>query len=357
MVELFVKSLSKSYGEVSAVKDVSFTVEDGSVMTLLGPSGCGKTTTLRCIAGLEKPESGLIKGGEKILFSSEEQKLVPAEKRSVGMVFQSYAIWPHMSVFKNIAYPLKIRKEKDSEIKSKVSKVIDMVQLEGLENRPATALSGGQQQRVAFARAIVAEPDFLLLDEPMSNLDARLRETMRHELRRLQKNLKITTLYVTHDRVEALFLSHKIGIMDKGELVQAGTPREIYSNPKNSNIATFLGQTNMMDADLVGIDGAEAKLETKMGGLFVKTSTGELSKKLTICIRPETVLITKEKAYDRNTFPGTVVSIAYFGDYSEYEVRCQDTTVKLHSSEDVKLQEHDQAWVYLPSNKITILPS
>jgi len=357
MVELSVEGLSKSYGTVDAVKDVSFTIEDGSIMTLLGPSGCGKTTTLRCLAGLEKPEKGLIKGGERILFSSEHEKIVPAEKRNMGMVFQSYAIWPHMTVFKNIAYPLKIRKESESEIRSKVKEVITMVQLEGLEDRPATALSGGQQQRVAFARAIVAHPDFLLLDEPMSNLDARLRETMRHELRRLQKNLKITTLYVTHDQVEALFLSHKIGIMDKGELIQAGTPQEIYSNPKNSNIATFLGQTNLMNGNLLGFDGGEAKVETKMGVVLVKTQNADLAKSLTICIRPENVLITKEKNYERNSFSGRILSASYFGDYSEYEVRCQDTTVKLHTSEDIRLQERDQAWVYLPSNKIVILPS
>lgn len=357
MVELSVKGLSKSYGGVNAVKDVSFTIEDGSIMTLLGPSGCGKTTTLRCIAGLEKPDKGLIKGGERILFSSEQAKVIPAEKRNMGMVFQSYAIWPHMSVFKNIAYPLKIRKEKDSEIRSKVKEVVNMVQLEGLEDRPATALSGGQQQRVAFARAIVAHPDFLLLDEPMSNLDARLRESMRHELRRLQKNLKITTIYVTHDQIEALFLSHKIGIMDRGELIQSGTPQEIYSSPKNSNIATFLGQTNLMNGNLLGIEGDQAKVETKMGVVGVKTTNKDLGKSLTICIRPENVQITKERNFERNTFQGTIVSAAYFGDYSEFEVRCQDTTVKLHTSEDVRLEEHDQAWVYLPSNKITILPS
>ena len=190
MVELSVEGLSKVNGALDAVKDVSFTIADGSIMTLLGPSGCGKTTTLRCLAGLERPDKGLIKGGDRILFSSEQEKVVPAEKRNMGMVFQSYAIWPHMTVFKNIAYPLKIRKEKDSDIRSKVKEVITMVQLEGLEDRPATALSGGQQQRVALARAIVAHPDFLLLDEPMSNLDARLRETMRHEAQKIAEEFE-----------------------------------------------------------------------------------------------------------------------------------------------------------------------
>src|SRR5438552_8042097 len=220
---------------VRAAQDVTFTVPEGKLFTLLGPSGCGKTTTLRSIAGLERPRVGEIAVNDRIVYSSAKGVFVTPNWRGFGMVFQSYAIWPHMTVFENAAFPLQVGDKRRSrqEIRDKVTRVLTAVQLEHLADREATKLSGGQQQRLALARALVMEPALLLLDEPLSNLDAKLRERMRFELKRLQRELKITTVYVTHDQSEALALSHEIGVMNQGRIQQIGRPRDIYDNPAN----------------------------------------------------------------------------------------------------------------------------
>ncbi len=249
-----VKSLVKIYEDgdnagVKAVNDISFNVEEGRFYTLLGPSGCGKTTTLRCIAGLEKANGGEILVAGKKVFSALDGTFVPAYRRPIGMVFQSYAIWPHMTVFENVAFPLRVGKQRfsnadDSERKSAAA--LAQVELGGYEERMATQLSGGQQQRLALARALVREPQVLLLDEPLSNLDAKLRERMRFELRELQRRLRITTLYVTHDQIEALSMSNVIAVMNSGVIVQEGAPRDIYLQPKTKFVANFIGSTNQM---------------------------------------------------------------------------------------------------------------
>ena len=235
---------------VKAAQDVAFAVPEGKLFTLLGPSGCGKTTTLRSIAGLERPVAGEISVDGRVVYSGKKNTFVPPNQRNFGMVFQSYAIWPHMNVFQNAAFPLQVRAKRleEKDIRDKVMRVLAAVGLADLAGRDATRLSGGQQQRLALARAIAMEPRLLLLDEPLSNLDAKLRERMRFELKRLQSEFKLTTVYVTHDQSEALALSHQIAVMSEGRIVQVGTPREIYERPRNKFVADFVGSSNFIDA-------------------------------------------------------------------------------------------------------------
>lgn len=234
------KSVKKSYGDVSVVKDFTFKANDGEFIAFLGPSGCGKTTCLRMLAGLEKNTEGEIYIGDRLVSKPDENLFIPPEHRNVGMVFQSYAVWPHMSVFDNVAFPLKIEKISKAEIQKRVEEVLSIVELDGLEKRMPNQLSGGQQQRVALARGLVAKPDVLLLDEPLSNLDAKLREKMRRDIRKIQKEFGITVVYVTHDQLEATEMSDRMLIMKDGHIVQAGTPEEIKNNPANSFVANFI---------------------------------------------------------------------------------------------------------------------
>src|SRR5437867_1917113 len=239
---------------VRAAQDVSFEVPRGKLFTLLGPSGCGKTTTLRSIAGLEKPISGEIAIDGRVVYSSSKGIFVAPNKRNFGMVFQSYAIWPHMNVFQNVAFPLEVRRLSRKEIRERVERVLTAVQLDHLVNREATKLSGGQQQRLALARALVMEPQLLLLDEPLSNLDAKLRDAMRTELKRLQRELSLTTVYVTHDQSEALALSHEIAVMNEGRIIQVGTPRQIYEQPHDKFVADFVGTTNFIGGTVTSVE-------------------------------------------------------------------------------------------------------
>ena len=234
------KNISKDYQGLSILRNLSFTVNDGEFVSFLGPSGCGKTTSLRMIAGLEKNSSGEILIGNEVISSPENNIYVPTKDRNLGMVFQSYAIWPHMNVFENIAFPLRMKKNAESEIKKQVEDVLAIVELAGLSNRMPHTLSGGQQQRVALARGLVARPKVLLLDEPLSNLDAKLREKMRKDIRNIQKMFKMTCIYVTHDQVEAFSMSDRIIIMEKGSILQFSTPDEIRQNPANEFVKDFI---------------------------------------------------------------------------------------------------------------------
>src|SRR5258705_2798066 len=276
---------------VKAAQDVSFTVEEGRLFTLLGPSGCGKTTTLRSIAGLERPRAGEISVKGRVVYSSSRRVFVAPNRRGFGMVFQSYAIWPHMNVFENTAFPLEVgdRRFSRQEIRDKVLRVLRAVQLDELADREATKLSGGQQQRLALARALVMEPQLLLLDEPLSNLDAKLRERMRFELKRLQRELRITTVYVTHDQSEALALSHEIAVMNLGRIQQIGRPRDIYENPSNQFVADFVGNTNFLDGTVVRQDALDhAVVRTDIGEISVKASRPlRPDERVAISIRPE----------------------------------------------------------------------
>jgi iron(III) transport system ATP-binding protein len=243
--------LTKRFGKVEAVNDVSFTVSRGDMISLLGPSGCGKTTTLRCVAGLDTPNDGRIMIGGMTVSDPSNGIEIPPEKRSIGMVFQSYAIWPHMNVFQNVAFPLKLKKMNRSDIQEKVSNTLNLVGLGAFSDRPATDLSGGQQQRVALARALVAEPHLVLFDEPLSNLDAKLRDYMREELLSLQKQINFTAIYVTHDQREALALSDHLIIMKDGRVDQIGRPDEVYNNPRTSFVADFMGASNTLEGSVV----------------------------------------------------------------------------------------------------------
>lgn len=234
------KQVSKSYQDQMILKDMSFTINDGEFVSFLGPSGCGKTTSLRMVAGLEKNSAGEISIGDEVISSPEKNLFIPTKDRKLGMVFQSYAIWPHMTIFENVAFPLRMAKMSDSEIKRSVEEVLELVELKGLSERMPSTLSGGQQQRVALARGLVARPKVLLLDEPLSNLDAKLREKMRKDIRQIQQHFKMTCIYVTHDQVEAFSMSDRIMIMQKGQILQFATPAEIRANPAGEFVRDFI---------------------------------------------------------------------------------------------------------------------
>ena len=301
-----IKNLHLTYhtdsGPVPAVRGVSIEIPSGGFHTLLGPSGCGKTSTLRCVAGLERPDSGEITLDGEIVFSSERGIYVPPYRRRLGMVFQSYAIWPHMDVFGNVAYPLKYggtTLPKGESIRDRVSEVLDMVGLRGLEKRPAPLLSGGQQQRLALARALVARAGVLLLDEPLSNLDARLRDEMRHEIRELTTRLRVTTLFVTHDQLEAFTMSDTIGVMNEGVLVQEGPPLSIYRSPTNQFVANFVGRSNVLEGKVCVApdeDSGLGEVDTPVGTLTCqfdqRFATGEA---VAVLLRPEDIEWPREE--------------------------------------------------------------
>lgn len=301
-----------------AVDRVSFSVKEGQVYTLLGPSGCGKTTTLRCIAGLERPDSGEIRIDGRPVSSSSGEEWVPPNRRAIGMVFQSYAIWPHMSVFENVAFPLRFGeglKVPAAEIARRVRKALELVQLGELEDRPAPHLSGGQQQRLALARALVMEPKVLLLDEPLSNLDAKLREEMRGELRRLIKSLGMTAVFVTHEQIEALTLSDVISVMNGGCIIQEGSPIEIYQRPTNPFVANFIGQSNFLDGDIAGSAIAETvQVRTAMGVLSCQ-ATADFSPgaRVVVAIRPEHITLSPADDSPHNRFSCTVSQASFIG--------------------------------------------
>jgi iron(III) transport system ATP-binding protein len=325
---IHVRNLTKTFegSTAAAVDNISFDVPDGDVLTLLGPSGCGKTTTLRMLAGLEVPTSGEISQGNTLVSSSDQNLFVPPEKRDAGMVFQSYAIWPHMTVFENISYPLVIRKLKKEEIRQRVSEVLELLGLEGYETRSATRLSGGQQQRVAIARALVARPALLLLDEPLSNLDAKLRAHMRVELLQLQRHLKFTTVYVTHDQAEALVLSDRILVMNGGVIQQAGTPREIFTRPSNRFVADFIGFANFVPGKVVDRSGTDHVVRVGGEGPVIHAQQGralETGAEVLISARPSALRLTRSDSsngHSEGELQGTVLSAAYMGEYIEYHV-------------------------------------
>ena len=312
---------------VKAAQDVTFTVPEGKLFTLLGPSGCGKTTTLRSIAGLEKPRVGEIAVNDRVVYSSSKGVFVTPNRRGFGMVFQSYAIWPHMTVFENAAFPLQVGDKKISkaDIRTKVMGVLKATQLDHLADREATKLSGGQQQRLALARALVMEPALLLLDEPLSNLDAKLREKMRFELKRLQRELGITTIYVTHDQSEALALSHEIAVMNEGRIQQIGSPRDVYERPANAFVADFVGSTNFMDGSVLGPDGTEGlyRVRTEIGDVTVlATERLAAQDKVLVSVRPEDVALTENRpGSGKNVWEGTVDQKVFLGEVVDFQVK------------------------------------
>jgi iron(III) transport system ATP-binding protein len=329
-----------------ALRGVDVEVAVGEFFTLLGPSACGKSTLLRCVAGLERPDEGEIWINDQVVFSSRSMAWVPGHRRDIGMVFQSYAIWPHMSVFENVAFPL-VRgraKKKAGEVRELVESALRMVQLEHLGSRSATLLSGGQQQRVALARALVREPKLLLLDEPLSNLDARLRDEMRKKMRSLQRTLGITTLYVTHDQVEALTLSDRVAVMQDGLVVQVGTPRELYQSPRHPFAAKFVGNANLVAGVVRRVEGTLASVETAVGEMAA-TGTGPLSpgQQATLAIRPEAIDLSPGRPGDRqNVLPVTVDEMMFVGEGMEGRVVVNDSVafdVRLHTVKELRRGE------------------
>jgi iron(III) transport system ATP-binding protein len=362
-----VKSLVKIFADgknagVRAVDRVSFNVEEGRFYTLLGPSGCGKTTTLRCIAGLEKADEGeIIVAGEKV-FSASNRTFVPAYRRPIGMVFQSYAIWPHMTVFENVAFPLRVGKQKISsdEIRRKVMTAVEQVELGGYEDRMATQLSGGQQQRLALARALVRQPKVLLLDEPLSNLDAKLRERMRVELRELQRRLGITTLYVTHDQIEALSMSNVIAVMSAGVTVQEGPPREIYLQPKTKFVAQFIGSTNQISGQVTnrGSDGIGI-VRTEEGeiscGILTELKAGD---KVVVVVRPESIVLHQNKpSHGDNILEGKIGAAMFLGEYVECTIELGKNVLETHQPHSLRVRRGDTVWVELPVGDCMALPA
>ena len=354
---LTVEKLSKTYdsdqGPVLAVRGISFTIEEGKFYTLLGPSGCGKTTTLRCIAGLEQPDSGEIVIGDDSVFDSAAGINIPGNRRDIAMVFQSYAIWPHMTVFDNVAFPLAHGRHKVSkdEIRRRVNDALEMVQLESMASRPAPYLSGGQQQRVAVARALVSQPRLLLLDEPLSNLDARLREDMRRELRSLVMRLNLTTLYVTHDQVEALSMSDRIAVMRNGLIVQEGPPVEIYMHPAEPFIAQFVGKVNLLKGRVLS-SGNETELglvEIGTGGLKCRIPDGlDEGDPVLLSVRPEHVeIFTGERPDAVNVLSGQLESAFYVGDAWECVIRVGEVTLQASVHEETTLLVGDDVHLAL----------
>src|SRR5581483_10501937 len=326
-------------GEVYAVRGIDLDVKQGQFFTLLGPSGCGKTTTLRSVAGLERPYQGELVVGDQLVLSCRRNVVVPPYKRDIGMVFQSYAIWPHLNVFENVAFPLReMKKSSSGDIRSRVRKALALVQLDGLEDRPAPFLSGGQQQRLALARALVKEPRVLLLDEPLSNLDAKLREETRFELRELVKRLGITTLYVTHDQLEALTMSDVIAVMDGGQIVQRGTPHDIYAAPKNRFVASFIGLSNFREGRGKAL-GAPGEVETSSGVIKCLLPDGAAAgDEVIVVIRPEDVTLNDGAAgANENMLEGKIEAIVFMGDALECQVAvgAKAIRLKLHPSSAV----------------------
>ena len=344
---------------VKAAQDVSFEVPRGMLFTLLGPSGCGKTTTLRSIAGLERPTAGTVTAEGRVLFSSEEGIFIAPNQRNFGMVFQSYAIWPHMNVFQNVAFPLQVRRDRPGKrvIDDKVMRVLAAVQLDHLAARDATALSGGQQQRLALARALVMEPQLLLLDEPLSNLDAKLREAMRFELKRLQRELKLTTIYVTHDQSEALALSHEIAVMNEGRVVQVGSPREIYERPRNRFVADFVGTTNFLDGAVLSAKGGNGccRVSTPVGMLEVQCDdTPDKDTAIVVSVRPEDVELSEQPpdpAGGYNVCMGTVTAKAFLGEYLDFQVKVGDHTLLARAHPSLRTPVGDPIHIRMKADK------
>jgi len=358
---LVVQDLVKDYpvakGWHRAVHGVTFGIPEGHFYSLLGPSGCGKTTTLRCVAGLERPDAGRILLDGTVV--AERTRALPPEKRDIGMVFQSYAIWPHMTVFENVAFPLRVGKTKvrKAELTRRVDEVLALVALDGLADRPATQLSGGQQQRLALARALIRRPKVLLLDEPLSNLDARLRDRMRTEIRDLQRLIGITTLYVTHDQVEALSMSNRIAVMDGGRIVQEGTPKEIYERPATRFVANFVGSANFMPGEVVE-HGMSGRMKVKAGGGVLEATCPKgisVGDQVTLSVRPENVRIHRQEPHVPNVLAGTVTQVLFLGEAVDARVAVDGTSLvaRVHPGTPITVDDH--VWVEVPPEACTVI--
>ncbi len=353
MTRVSLVGVRKIFGKTVAVDRVSIDIEDGELFTIVGPSGCGKTTLLRIIAGFEMPDEG------RVFFDDKDVTRLKPSQRNTAMVFQNYALWPHMTVFENIAYGLKLRKLPKEEIKSRVMQVVELVRLEGLENRYPLQLSGGQQQRVALARALVVEPKVLLLDEPLSNLDAKLRIEMREEIKRLQKMLGITTIYVTHDQEEAMSISDRIAVMDKGRILQVGKPRDIYFYPKNIFVASFVGRSNILEGVVVDKKGEVAEVVISSGkklrGVVASDRYVEKGEKVAVVIRPEAFTM-QPPSTDYNIIEGSVEITMFQGDKVNVKLRAKEYTYTIYLEPETDIPPGTYLSLYVPVSKTRVMP-
>ncbi|MDQ4114885.1 MAG: ABC transporter ATP-binding protein [Actinomycetota bacterium] len=352
------ENLRLSYGGSVAVRDLSLEVAQGEALVLLGQSGCGKTSTMRCVAGLEKPDRGLIQVGDDVLFDSQRGINRPPHRRHIGMVFQSYAVWPHMTVFQNVAFPLTMQRVAKAEVSRRVGETLELVGLDGFATRGASMLSGGQMQRVALARSLVMEPSVMLLDEPLSNLDARLRRRLRGDLRELQMRLGLTSIYVTHDQEEALALADHIAMMQFGRIVQMGRPHEIYAKPRSASIADFLGVEN-----IVPVDRLDASMVQASGaGPRFRVSDVPTGAELRACIRAEDIVLADPsggQGRSDNRFTATVRQKEFQGATAIYRLRLVDgpeISVLGSKHEVVAADIGADIDVVIPPESIQVLP-
>jgi iron(III) transport system ATP-binding protein len=326
VIEITLENLTKRFGNVVAVDEVSLTVDAGELFFLLGPSGCGKTTLLRCVAGFWQPDAGRIRFGERDITD------VPPHQRNTGMVFQNYALWPHLTVSENVAFGLRVRKTPRNERRERVDRALRMVQMREFVSRRPNELSGGQQQRVALARALVIKPQCLLLDEPLSNLDAKLRLEMRGEIRRICKQAGLTAVYVTHDQKEALSIADRIAVMRNGRVEQIGTPHELYARPANGFVADFLGETNFVDGEIIEVADASAQVRTDFGTFqsSVVPAGSRVGERVLISIRPESVRVGAPPGEVLNVFEGQIGETVYLGEVAQHQVTLGgETTFKV----------------------------
>ncbi|MDY6792273.1 MAG: ABC transporter ATP-binding protein [Thermodesulfobacteriota bacterium] len=359
MAFIEIQNLFKHFKKVVAINHIQLEVKKGEMLTLLGPSGCGKTTTLRCIAGLERPDEGDIVIDGKPMLS---QGFVQPSKRGIGMVFQNYAVWPHMKVYNNIVYGLKLQKLSRQSIKEKAQKVLELVGLDGLEDRYPSQLSGGQQQRVALARALVGNPKVLLLDEPLSNLDAKLREELRFEIKSLVRRMGITSVYVTHDQAEAMVISDRVAVMESGNIIQIGPPEEIYEKPANRFVADFIGTMNFISGETVEVVPNSNKVyvrtefSEKMLCSMPDSRAMKTGEKVYASIRPEDVeIVTEPPQTGENLFKGTIAHRAYLGNFLYFFVSVNDTMIRVQVPHYLPQEEGQELHLFLNPKKCMIL--
>ena len=355
-MEVRFENLEKKYGDFYAVRDLSLTIEDGALHFLLGPSGCGKTTSLRMLAGLEKPTGG------KILFDGEDVTDMPSAERGIGMVFQNYALWPHMTVQGNVEYGLKLRKLSAAEMKKRMDEVINITQLQGFEQRLPGQLSGGQQQRVALARALAVRPNVLLLDEPLSNLDAKLRLEMRDNISRIHKLSKITTVYVTHDQKEALSMGTAVSVMRQARLIQTDTPRKLYYHPATAFIASFIGETNLIEGKVLSTGGDGLLVQTDCGKIKAASAAGEVKPddRVFVSIRPEAIEIRDTASDAVNSFKYKLDHLTYLGESEQLQISTADGSAPLkatifHAPEEGR-KDGDEIYINIDPQDALVLP-
>ncbi len=358
--DLIIQGLTKKFvtGTLPALSNINLTITEGQLTTLLGPSGCGKTTTLNCIAGLEQPDEGVIRIGDFYMTDTGRKLILPPEQRQIGMVFQSYALWPHMKVFDNVAFSLKLQKVSGSEIKKRVIDALELVDLGDLSGRYPFQLSGGQQQRVALARAVVTRPRLLLLDEPLSNLDAKIRETSRVWLRELQQRVGITTVYVTHDQSEAFAMSDKIAVMSKGNLLQYSPPEELYEHPATQFVAEFIGATSFLKGIVTSVEGNKVSVRLSNGDEMKISDHSErhwqMNNEVVVAIRSERVEVASDDKQGGNILHAGILSSTFLGSKWQHVVDTGSGSLKVETVDTVS---EKRLSLFLPPDSILLFPA